>query len=299
MFPLVLALSIAAVQAAQPAPAAQYQLAYPYPSPDGATVVFQGNFDGRWQLYEMKTVDGSIRRIHVSPGDDTHPALSPDGKQLAFISSRDGNDDVWLLDVGSGAARAVAPHPGKDGHPKWSPDGRRLIFNRTFDPSDKGGDGDSAIVQAAVAGGPVEVLSDTPRVETFASYSPDGRSIAFVEWFPSEDGERNRNGDIIAVDLATKARRNLTSSPEFDAYPFWGPAGRIYFSTVVDTPSGRKAILSRVSGDGGPVERLGTADGPSEMRAIPAADDRSIWLNRMDGRRVLIFSRGLAPAAQE
>jgi Tol biopolymer transport system component len=293
MFTLALMLWMAAAQAEQPAPAAQYQLAYPYPSRDGATVVFQGNFDGRWQLYEMKAADGTIRRLHVSPGDDTHPALSPDGKQLAFISNRDGNDDVWLLDFASGTARAVAPHPGKDGHPKWSPDGRRLVFNRTFDPSDKGGDGDSAIVQAMVSGGSVEVLSDTPRVETFASFSPDGGSIALVEWFPDKGGERNRNGEIMVVDLATKARRNLTNSPEFDAYPFWGPSGTIYFSTVLETPAGRKAILSRVRSAGGPVERLGAPDGPSEMRAIPAPDERSIWLNRMDGRRVLIFRREL------
>ena len=69
-----------------------------FPSGDGAKIVFQGNFDGRWQLYEIKASDGSIRRVHVSTADDTHPALSPDGKLLAFISNRDGNDDLWVLD---------------------------------------------------------------------------------------------------------------------------------------------------------------------------------------------------------
>ena len=296
VYSLMLALaqsSAAPPQALAPRTVGQFQMAYPFPSANGSTVVFQGNFDGRWQLYEMKAADGTIRRLHVSPKDDTHPALSPDGRQLAFISNRDGNDDVWLLDLASGAARVVAPHPGKDGHPKWSPDGRRLLFNRTFDPNDKGGDSDSAIVQVAVASGPVEVLSDTPYVETFASYSPDGRSIAFVEWFADAAGERNRNGEIVVVDLSTKARRNVTNSPEFDAYPFWGAAGWIYFSTVFAAPTGREAVLSRVRGEGGPVERIGAVDGASEMRGIPTADGRSVWFNRMEGGRVLIFRQEL------
>ena len=280
-------------------PAGQYMMSYPFPSSDGALVVFQGNFDGRWQLYEMKASDGAIRRLHVSARDDTHPALSPDGKRLAFISNRDGNDDVWLLDLASGQARAVAPHPGKDGHPKWSPDGQRLVFNRTFDPKDSGGDLDSAIVQVDLDGGPVDVVSDTPRVETFASYSADGRSVAFVEWFPDQEGNRNRNGEVVVVDLATKARRNLTNSPEFDGYPFWSSSGWIYFSTVFDGPPAREAVLSRVRADGGAVERIGTRDGKSEVRAIPSADDRIIWFNRAEGGRGMIFRADLGePAAK-
>ena len=270
-------------------------MSYPFPSADGSTIAFQANFDGRWQLYEMKTSDGSMRRLHVSERDDTHPALSPDGSKLAFISNRDGNDDLWLLDLRNGQARAVAPHPGKDGHPKWSRDGRRLVFNRTFDPRDTDGDLDSAIVQVDVFGGAVEVLSDTAQVETFASYSSDGRSIAFVEWFSDPAGNRNANGEVIVLDLVTKTRRNLTNSAEFDAYPFWSSSGWIYFSTVLDGPSGREAILSRVAGTGGTVERIGIVDGKSEMRAIPTLSDRQVWFNRTEGGRGMIFRLDLVP----
>ena len=274
-----------------------FQLAYPFPSPSGETLVFQGNFDGRWQLYEMKTADGAVRRLHVSDKDDTHPALSPDGRRLAFVSNRDGNDDVWLLDLASGGASAVAPHPGKDGHPKWSPDGQWLIFNRTFDPADSGGDGDSAIVRVRAASAVAEVVADSPRVETFASFSPDGRSIAFIEWFPDSAGERNRNGELVVVDLATRVRRNLTNSAEFDAYPYWGADGWIYFSTVVEGPKGREAVLSRIRPDGGSREQIGAVDGTSEMRAIPAADGKSVWFNRSDGGRVLIYRLDLPQAS--
>lgn len=271
-------------------------MAYPFPAPDVLTLVFQANFDGRWQLYEMKTADGAIRRLHTSPGDDTHPAISPDAKRVAFISNRDGNDDVWILDLASGTASAFAPHPGKDGHPKWSPDGTHLVFNRTFDPSDKGGDSDSAILAGDVTTGTVEVLSDSPRVETFASFSPDGGSVAFVDWFPGPDGSRNANGEVVVVDLETKERRNLTNSAEFDGFPYWARSGWIYFSSVQEGPRGREAVLSRVRGEGGAIERLGRLDGASEMRAIPAANGATIWFNRSEGGRVMIYRQELPQA---
>ena len=260
-------------------------MAYPFPSADGSKVVFQGNFDGRWQLYEMATADGEIRRLHVSPRDDTHPALAPDGRRLAFISNRQGNDDVWLLDLETGDARAVAPHPGKDGHPKWSADGEWLVFNRTFDPADPGGDTDSAILRARPDGSDLETISDTPHVETFASFSPDGRSVAFVEWFPDAAGTPARNGEIVLVDIADRTRRNVTNSPGFDGHPFWGSDGWIYFSTAVEGPEGREAAVHRVGIDSGKIERLTALDGANEMRAIAAADGSTLWFNReMDDR---------------
>lgn len=287
--------------ASQAAEVGAYELAYPFPSPDGATLVFQGNFDGRWQLYAMDAATGAIRRLHVSQRDDTHPAFSPDGSRLAFISNRDGNDDVYVLDLASGAARSVAPHPGKDGHPKWSPDGAWLVFNRTFDPADREGDRDSAILRVRPDGSGLEVVSDSPRIETFPSFSPDGNAVAFVEWFPGEAGEPARNGEIVVVDLASGERRNLTRSPDFEGYPYWSPAdGRIYFSSAVEGPSGREAVVQRIRPDGSGRERVTALDGASEVRAIPSADGNILYLNRSAGGRTLLYRMDLrAPQRAE
>ena len=294
---LVVSGGLHAAADAQPSePAGAFQMAYPFPSPDGARLAFQGNFDGRWQLYEMALESGAIRRLHVSARDDTHPAWSPDGRSIAFISNRDGNDEVYLLDLASGEARAVAPHPGKDGHPKWSADGAWLVFNRTFDPNDPGGDLDSAILRVRPSGGDLAVVSDSARVETFASFSPDGRSVVFVEWFPSADGTRNGNGELVIVDTATGSRRQLTRSEPFDGFPYWGASGRwIYFSTAVEGESGgREFAVHRVRPDGGGLERLTAIDGRSEVRAIPSRDERTLFFN-IAGERVLIHRLALEP----
>lgn len=292
-----IALAPAAVAQQQPAEAiGAFQMAYPFPSPEGTRLVFQGNFDGRWQLYEMLIADGVVRRLHVSPRDDTHPAFSPDGRHLAFISNRDGNDEVYLLDLASGEARAVAPHPGKDGHPKWSADGAWLVFNRTFDPADRDGDADSAILRVRPDGRDLSVLSDSPLVETFASLSPDGRSVVFVEWYPDAAGARNRNGELVIVDIASGARRRLTRSNGFDGYPYWGAGGRwIYFSTPIEREGGgREFAVHRIRPEGSGVERLTALDGRSEVRAIPSRDERTLFFN-VTGAATMIHRMSIEP----
>ena len=277
----------------------RFEMAYPAPSPDGTAIVFQGNFDGRWQLYELDS-EGAMRRLHSSPRDDTHPAWSPEGTRLAFISNRDGNDDVYVLDVATGTARPLAPHPGKDGHPKWSRDGAWIVFNRTFDPADKGGDGDSAILRVRPDGSGLQTISDTPRIETFPSLSPDGRSVALVEWFPNAAGERNRNGEIVVVDLASGARRNLTNSDTFDAYPAWDASGRwIYFSKVVEAPGGPTMVAHRIHPSGDGLEPLTAPEHPSEVRAAPSDDGEWLYFNVSESGRTLIRRQRLTdePAA--
>ena len=298
---LGLILTCPAGAAAQPsAEIGRYQLAYPFPSPNGESLVFQGNFDGRWQLYRMDPTNGGISRLHISDADDTHPAYSPDGQRIAFISNRDGNDEVYVLEPATGEIWSVSPHPGKDGHPKWSSDGAWLVFNRTFDPADRDGDRDSAILRVRPDGSDLEVLSDTPNIETFASFSPDGAAVAFVEWFPGPAGERSENGEIVILDLATHMRRNITRSAGFDGYPYWGPSGWIYFSTsVTEDRSAPEMTVHRMHSDGTGLERLGAVDGANDVRAIPTSDERLLYFNIGRDGRVLIHSLPLggAPSA--
>ncbi|MGI8706192.1 MAG: TolB family protein [Sphingomicrobium sp.] len=297
-------LAVIAIAAADPAamttlPAemeqiGKYELAYPYPSPDGQQVAFQSNMDGRWQLYALNTGDGSIRRLHSSASDDRNPAWSPDGTKIAFVSTRDGNDEVYVLELATGVTRSVSPHPGRDGHPKWSPDGQWLVFNRTFDPADKEGD-ESDIVRVREEGSQAEVISDTPEIETFPSFSPDGGSVVFVEWHPDADGAPARNGELIIVDLETKERRNITNSFAFDGYPHWGSSGEwIYFSSATEGgPKGREALIYRIHPDGTGLARLTALDGIDDVRAIPTDDEKTIYFNRDDGGRVFLYKMDL------
>ena len=285
--PLVL---ISLPTAAQPVVLGQYSMAYPFPSPDGMNVVFQGDFDGRWQLYTLTLDGGALQRLSTSPADDTHPAYAPDGRIVAFISNEPGNDDVYLLDVETGERRPLAPHPGKDGHPKWSADGEWIVFNRTVDPADIDGDTDAAILRVRPDGTDLEVLSDSDQIETFPSFSADGRFVVFVEWFPNAAGEPARNGELVKVEIATGVRTRLTDNDVFDAYPYWG-GDWIYFTVFgTDAEGQRRAAVHRMSADGAVVEQV-TAPGPiPDVRAIPNRDETQVFYNNQeDGRTVILM----------
>lgn len=269
----------------------QFSMAYPFPSPDGTRLVFQADFEGRWQLYTLALDDGEIERLTTSDADDTHPAYSPDGRSVVFISNAAGNDDLVILDLDTGVRRPLDPHPGKDGHPKWSADGAWIVFNRTFDPADTEGDIDSAILRVRPDGRDREVLSDTDQIETFASFSPDGESVVFVEWFPDAQGEPARNGELVIVHLPTGERQRLTENAVFDAYPYWGPSGAwIYFTPFTTDEDGqRNAAVQRITPDGRTVERVTAADAVFDIRGIPSPDERHLYYNNTrDGQTVIV-----------
>ncbi|NNF59342.1 MAG: hypothetical protein HKN04_13990 [Rhodothermaceae bacterium] len=281
--------------AAQPVVLGQYNMAYPFPSPDGTHLVFQGDFDGRWQLYTLTLDGGEVQRLSTSLADDTHPAYSPDGRTVAFISNEPGNDDVYLLNVETGERRPLVPHPGKDGHPKWSADGEWVVFNRTFDPADVDGDIDAAILRVRPDGTDLEVLSDSDQIETFPSFSPDGRFIVCVEWFPNAAGEPARNGELIKVEIETGVRTRLTDNAVFDAYPYWG--GEWIYFTVFDTDAEgqRRAAVHRMSADGAIVEQV-TEPGPiPDVRAIPSRDETQVFYNNREDGRTVILMEALPP----
>lgn len=276
-----------------------HELKYPHPSQDGESVVFQGNMDGRWQLYRMSMDDEKISRLHVSAANDIHPAPSPDGEWIAFTSDRNGNPDIHVIELESGAVRALAPDPAGDGHPKWSPDGQWIYFNRELPADTPAVAGNEAIFRVRVDGSDLELVSNSPNPETFPAPSPDGKQVAFVEWFPVDGDPDGRNGEIILVDLETGTRRNLTMSVEFDGYPFWGASGRwVYFSSHRPGPDGRQEYaVFRMSPDDGGLERLTALDGRSDLRGIPTSDERRLIFNQNDGGgdggRVQLFVQDL------
>ena len=71
--------------------------------PDGRTIVFTSNLDGRhpgaYSLYAINVDGTGLRRLTFGDGFDGFPHFSPDGTKLAWISNRNGTDKRKDLDV--------------------------------------------------------------------------------------------------------------------------------------------------------------------------------------------------------
>ena len=139
--------------------------------------------------------DGSYpRRITVSEGAESNPVFSPDGSMIAFTAQYDGNTDVFVVPVAGGVPRRLTWHPAADLVRDFSPDGKKILFasqrnsftSRYFQ-----------LFTVDIATGAEEQL---PIPNAFwASYSPDGNSIAyttipdaFSQWKNYRGGSQSR-----------------------------------------------------------------------------------------------------------
>ncbi len=97
-------------------------------SPDGETLAFCGQRDGKFGIFTIPAEGGSETRLTTAEGLDDGPEYSPDGRYIYFNSDRTGRMHIWRMDPDGTAQEQVT----SDGYNNWfahpSPDGRFLVF---------------------------------------------------------------------------------------------------------------------------------------------------------------------------
>jgi tricorn protease len=177
-------------------------------------------------LWVVGREGGDARRLTTGTGIETSPLFSPDGKLIAFTADYEGNADVYLVEATGGVPRRLTYHPGVDTVTGWTPDGKAVLFrsqrdSQTFAPR---------LFTMPLAGGhPAEV--PLPQASE-ASYSPDGRRLAYVpllraftQWKQYRGG---RTTPIWVADLADSRVEKLPRENSNDFNPMW-IGDRIYF----------------------------------------------------------------------
>lgn len=102
--------------------------------------------------------------------------------------------------------------PGHDQVPNWSPDGSRLVFY-----SDRSG-ADQLYTLELQSGRIAQITKGQGRARA-ASFSPDGKRIVFVA------SEATELGDIFEIELASDARRRVTTLGIEHGLPLFSPDG--------------------------------------------------------------------------
>jgi TolB protein len=217
-------------------------------SPDGQWVLFTSRRDGSADIYRVRPSGKDLQRLTNHRAFDDQAVLSPDGQRVAFVSSRSGQADIWILELPSRKLRNLTNHPGGDYRPAWSPDGQWLAFTS---------DRDSQGAQAKTPGSPfapqqtteiymqradgsgLKQLTDGDASVGSATWSPDGKQIAFyeasaVDWralsrhFPIQDASPPFS-QIVSIEVSSGKRKYLTTDAGRKLSPQWISMDRVSY----------------------------------------------------------------------
>jgi dipeptidyl aminopeptidase/acylaminoacyl peptidase len=216
-------------------------------------------------------VDGTAPPYALTAGTwaDTLPSWSPDGRQLAFARSLgpDTEGGVWVTPTdGSDEETRVCGWPDGVGELSWSPDGTRLAFvARCPEQSRYGTPGNRPepaalpprrvthlfsrlnaegwvydrpphlfVVPVDGSAPPVD-LTEGPWPASGATWSPDGRRLAFVS-ARHADWDLDLCNDIWVVSAAGGEPTALTDTSASWSLLSWSPDGGRLAYVVVPTP---------------------------------------------------------------
>ncbi|HEV3384369.1 MAG TPA: S41 family peptidase [Gemmata sp.] len=231
----LLALTAIAISTASATAAPEEARLLRFPAIHGEQIVFTYAGD----LYTVSANGGTARRLTSHPGFEMFPRFSPDGTQIAFTGQYDGNTEVFVVPSSGGEPKRltytatlgrdeVSDRMGPNNIVMgWTPDGKNILFRsrmRSFN------DFIGQLYTVPAEGGMAEPLP-LPR-GGFASYSPDGKQLAFNRVFREfRTWKRYRGGmcdDVWLYDFATKKTEQLTDDPAQDIIPMW-VSSKIYF----------------------------------------------------------------------
>jgi Tol biopolymer transport system component len=222
-------------------------------SPDGFMIAYQsGPSCGSDNIWVMNADGSGQRQITKDTTAFSHwPRWSPDGARIAFMWSRkdskgkfSGYDKIHTIRVdGSGEITIVS----NGSYPEWCPDGSMLSFRRES----------LTYVINSDGSGLRPILPNEPSTYVGkATWSPDGKRIAFVQYI-----ERVGNVFIANKDGSGKIKLTQFTSGGVDALSWSPDSKRIAFS--------QSGALYIMDADGSNLRQITEVMGISEACWVP------------------------------
>ncbi|MGH9367208.1 MAG: hypothetical protein ACRD3M_06010, partial [Thermoanaerobaculia bacterium] len=205
----------------------------PAVSPDGRTIAFSSDRDGRPRIWLKQLAGGG--EAPLTSGPDDLPRFSPDGSMILFIRS-EARPTLYRTALVGGEPRRLLENVNEA---DWSPDGKTIAAL-----SWRGEGGSAASVVSLVpsdGGEPAEIVRVPGRQVVHPRFSPDGKTIA-----ASESGTGGASKAFFLVDVAAKSVRQIAPQRSIGAFssPAWTGSGGIVYSrseSVVGAVTGSAA----------------------------------------------------------
>jgi Tol biopolymer transport system component len=179
-------------------------------------------------LYVMNA-DGTATQQLTDTNDscESSPSWSPDDRQIMYTVSDCGSDEefIFLMDSDGADRQQLVEEPVS--WPDWSPDGGRIVYTTAGTTWDE-----TRLVVSDTDGSNRTVLDTGVGFAAYeATWSPDGRQIAFVSptGSPTDKAEAQVlwNEDIFVMNADGTRLRRVVSSVGNDRWPpAWSPDGR-------------------------------------------------------------------------
>lgn len=207
-----------------------------------------------------------IRQLTSDSKMTVFPRWKPDGESIMFISGRNGAPQIWEMNTATGLRNRRWSFKGTPAGIAVSPDGSRVAAILSFQ-----GNPELYVLQ----GDRWDRLTTTVGAsEGQPTWSPDGRKIAYVS-------NETRHPQIYVIDVATKAKRRLTSRGRENIDPDWGRDGRITY--ITKRGGAQVAVMSPADGDASSqlVTEPANWEHPSwarDMRHVVANRDRALFV---------------------
>lgn len=242
---------------------------HPRWSPDGTRIAFLSDRDGgRNAIWMIAANGGEAEKITTEKSSISDFEWSPDGKNIAFVMREPlpaekedvrvvGDDPrpphLYLLNVEARSVTRLTRGSFSVTNPSWSPDGSLIAVEYL-----KNGVRDDSRREIAVISRPGGEVREvvTSGLNRNPSFSPDGKSIAFLGNGGVDDWLREQQIYVVPVDGGTP---RLVSG-EYGRTPdqiMWGDAQTIWFDGAWNTTS----QIFRVGADGTGFRDLSHFDG--------------------------------------
>ena len=313
------------------------RLSDPNIAPDGKSIVMvvaRANYEeNRWEneLVLVDVATGAQRALTSGRHDVTQPRWSPSGDRLAFITNaptgKESKPQLFVLAMNGGEAKRITNAPNGVQHYAWKPDGKELAFVTADDsPNKKIGDreiafevgNDHFLVNAQVTsshiwltsadGGKAKRLTSGEwslpvtlppgSISSPLSWSPDGKSIAFVKQATPHYGDA-RYSSVQILDVVTGGMRALTGRSQRESQPVFSPDGlRIAYWYPRNGQVVNVYEINVTSATGGEGRSVTQALDRYVFRSMWMPDSKSFITGGNDGTRVSLWLQPLEGAAR-